>query len=255
MNKLNQNKLYKIAIGVFSVLLWILIWYIAARIFDFEIIFPGPKKTLNTLLYLITLSSFWKSVLYSFYRIVLGLLVGIVAGIVLTIISRLLIPIHTFISIGMSVIKSTPVASIVLILWVLVDGAANLPVIIAFLMVMPIIWQNLTDGFNSIDQSLVEVARVFQFSKSKTARIVYFPTLLNHFIPALLTSIGLAWKAGISAEVIAYTKNSIGASISDARANFDGDILFAWTLVVVGVSLLLEYIVRLLLRRFRSKNA
>ena len=137
----------------------------------------------------------------------------------------------------------------------LVDGASNLPVIIAFLMVMPIIWQNLTDGFNSIDKNLIEVAQVFEFSKAKTAKVVYLPTLLHHFVPALLTSIGLAWKSGISAEVIAYTKNSIGSNISDARANFDGDVLFAWTLVVVCISLLLEYGVKILLRRFKSKNA
>ena len=86
-------------------------------------------------------------------------------------------------------------------------------------------------------------------------KVVYTPTLLNHFIPALLTSIGLAWKAGISAEVISYTKNSIGRVISDAKANFDGDVLFAWTIVVVLISLVLEYSARSLLRRFNTKNA
>lgn len=252
---MNKDSIKNISVITLSICAWIVIWDFVSFVFDFEVIFPGPLKTFNTLIQLVGLKSFWKSTLYSFVRIFLGLVLGVIFGTVFTILSKSLSFANTFISIGMSVVKSTPVASIVLILWIIVDGSNNLPIIIALLMVSPIIWQNLSDGFNSIDKNLLEVARVFGFSKKKTVKVVYTPTLLNHFIPALLTSIGLAWKAGISAEVISYTKNSIGRVISDAKANFDGDVLFAWTIVVVLISLVLEYSARSLLRRFNTKNA
>ncbi len=255
MSNLAKHYIKKAIIFSVSVVAWILIWWLFSYKFDFEVIFPGPIKTISTLFSLLAKSSFWKSVIYSFYRIFFGLFLGIVLGIAFAFIGRALPLIHNFISIGMSVVKSTPVASIVLILWVLVDGSSNLPIIIAVLMVLPIVWQNLTDGFNSIDKSLLEVARVFQFSRLKTVKTVYLPPLLNHFIPAVLTSIGLSWKAGISAEVIAYTKNSIGFNISNAKASFEGDVLFAWTLVVVLISLLFEYTAKALLRRFKTRNA
>lgn len=238
-----------------SIIAWVLIWALLAKAFDFDIVFPGPILTLKTLSNLITKASFWKAVAYSFYRIFSGLILGIAIGVCITVLGKAIPLLHTFISIGMSVVKSTPIASIVLILWVLVSGGTNLPIIIAVIMVCPIIWQNLTNGFNSIDKSLLEVARVFEFSKAKIIRTVYLPPLLNHFIPAVLASIGLAWKAGISAEVIAYTKNSIGYNISNAKAYFEGDVLFAWTLVVVLISLLFEYLAKILLRRFKTKNA
>ena len=56
---------------------------------------------------------------------------------------------------------------------------------------------------------------------------------------------GLAWKAGIAAEVLANTRNSIGGQIYGAKIYLETADLFAWTAVVVVMSVLLE---RLMLR-------
>ena len=257
MNNFTKKPLFKCLLIILSVFAWILIWDLGAYLFDFESLFPGPAKTVKTLFTIIGEPAFWKSIFYTFYRIFSGLLLGIALGILLTVICRIVPFLHSFISIGMSVIKSTPVASFVLILYLLLDleHKAFLPVIIAVMMVSPIVWQNLTDGFNSVDKNLLEVAKIFEFSKLKTAKNVYLPPLIKHFTPAVLSSIGLAWKAGVSAEVIAYTKNSIGKSIADAKSNWDGDILFAWTIVVVIISIALEYGAKFMLKRSGKKNA
>jgi NitT/TauT family transport system permease protein len=117
-------------------------------------------------------------------------------------------------------------------------------------MVMPIIWQNLCDGFSAIDKNLSEVCDVFEFSRKKRIKLLVLPTLQKYFTPAFLTSIGLAWKSGIAAEIISYTKNSIGKNILDSKNVFDGDVMLAWTLTVVLLSLVLEYSVKALIRRY-----
>jgi len=121
-------------------------------------------------------------------------------------------------------------------------------------MVMPLIWQNLMNGYEAIDPALCEVSRVFGFSRMKHLKLIVLPTLYRYFVPAVLTSVGLAWKSGIAAEIIAYTKNSIGEGIFNAKTFFEGDVMLAWTLTVVIISLSLEYLVKLLTRRF-LKNA
>jgi NitT/TauT family transport system permease protein len=105
------------------------------------------------------------------------------------------------------------------------------------------------DGYNSISRELIEVSEIFEFSYMKKAKLLVFPALLKYFIPALITSTGLAWKSEIAAEIITYTKNSIGASISDGKYFLDTPLVFAWTLIVVIFSLLLEALTKLLLRR------
>jgi NitT/TauT family transport system permease protein len=151
----------------------------------------------------------------------------------------------------MTVIKSTPVASIVMVLWIII-GSTNLPAVIGVLMVMPIIWQNLKDGYDSIDKELYELSVAYEFSRRKRYRLLVFPALMQYFIPAILTSIGLAWKSGIAAEIIAYTKNSIGKNIYDAKGELDTPSVFAWTLAVVLISIAFEFAIKTLLRRFKA---
>lgn len=234
---------------VFGIGLWLLIWHLFSEYIDLDFIFPGPQKTFSALLALLPTKDFWITVFASFLRIFEGFLLGVTVGTSLAIVCHGTVFLYEFFSIGMSVIKSTPVASIVMILWVIV-GEGNLPMIIGLLMVAPIMWQNIIDGYNSIDGDLSEVCDVFEFSWAKRFRYLVFPTLVKFFVPAALTAIGLAWKSGIAAEIITYTKNSIGQNIFDAKNYFEGDKMFAWTLVVVFISLVLEKTIKFLIRRY-----
>jgi len=250
---LTKTGIKKIVISVVSVAVWLLLWELTALIIGYDFIFPGVIDTARAFLSLAGTAVYWKTVMLSIFRILLGLILGVIFGTALMLLCKLVPFISTFISIGMTVIKSTPVASIIMILWVVV-GSTSLPVVIGLLMVMPLIWQNLMNGYEAIDPALCEVSRVFGFSRMKHLKLIVLPTLYRYFVPAVLTSVGLAWKSGIAAEIIAYTKNSIGEGIFNAKTFFEGDVMLAWTLTVVIISLSLEYLVKLLTRRF-LKNA
>ena len=253
-NKLTNKRLISLLTTVISITVWILLWDFLSHLLDIEIYFPGPLVTLRALLKLVVTLDFWQTVMYSMLRIMLGLLLGIVFGALLAFACKAIPHVTKFVGMGMTVVKSTPVASIVIILWVIVAqniGSEYLPVIIALLMVAPIIWQNLMDAFESIDSQLIEVATVFEFPFTKKLKLITLPALIRYFVPAFLTSIGLSWKSGIAAEIIAYTKNSIGRHILDAKP-FDGDVVFAWTIVVVFLSLVFELTAKALLRRYTA---
>jgi NitT/TauT family transport system permease protein len=119
-------------------------------------------------------------------------------------------------------------------------------------MVMPIIFQNVLAGLDSIDKELIEVTRVFKFTLSKKLKILVFPSLRSYLFPAIITSVGLAFKSQIAAEIIAYTKNSIGQYIYDANYGLNTDVVFAWAVVIVSFSITLEAACRLLLRRLKG---
>jgi NitT/TauT family transport system permease protein len=138
----------------------------------------------------------------------------------------------------------------IIILWIMMDGS-SLAVFVALLMVMPIIWQNTMDAYSSIDINLLEITEVFEFSEKKKFKILILPTLKKFLYPAIITSAGLAWKAEIAAEIIAYTKKSIGQGINDAKYNMDTPTVFAWTLLIILFSILLELGTKKLLRRFK----
>ena len=65
-------------------------------------------------------------------------------------------------------------------------------------------------------------------------------TVMPFFRSACLSSIGLGWKAGIAAEVLTVPKHSIGRMIADSKLYLLTEELFAATLVVIILSLLLQ---------------
>ena len=140
---IKSRNIKRIAIAAVSVLIWLLIWEIFALALNKTYIFPGAIATFAAFFKLIVQLNFWKTVTVSILRIIVGYLLGIIFAIILVFLCKALPFIRSFISIGMTVIKSTPVASIIMLLWVLI-GSSVLPVIIGLLMVCPIIWQNLT---------------------------------------------------------------------------------------------------------------
>ena len=119
-------------------------------------------------------------------------------------------------------------------------------------MVMPIIYQNLLEGYDSIDKNLLELTFVFKFSRIKRFRLLTLPTLLSYFSPAVITSIGLAFKSQIAAEIIAYTNHSIGQYIYDANFALDTPTVFAWAFVIVCFSIGLEVVCRKMLGRVKN---
>ena len=246
-----QSKICKkLLLGVSVALFWLLLWQLISLLVNNSYFLPSPLDTALSLFRLFCEPSFYTVALLSLLRVIIGLLLGVTVGIGLAIVAHAFSFVRAVISPLVSVIKAMPVATFIIILWITLRGS-SLSVFIGFMMVMPIIYQNLLDGYDAIDKSLYEVTEVFEFSERKRFKLLVFPTLFSYFCPALITSIGLAFKSQIAAEIIAYTKNSIGQFIFDAKYDLQTDRVFAWAAVIVAFSILLEFVTKKLLRRFR----
>lgn len=245
-----RKALKKFLLGFSVFLFWIAIWDLLAFIVGNLFLLPTPHSTLTALIGLMKTSSFYKAILYTFLRVVFGVFLGVIFGAVFAFLSYKLIFIRNIFSPLVSIIKATPVVTFITLLWISMSGN-SLTVFIAFLMVVPIIWQNLLNGLDAIPRELSEVCDVFEVSKIKRIKILTLPILMNYFFPALITSIGLAWKAEIATEIITYTQNSIGQNISDARYFLFTDEVFAWVAVIVAFSIGLEALTKQILRRVK----
>ncbi len=244
-----KNKLITILRIILPLFFWFALWQGIAMAIGHSFILPTIPDTVKALLKLVQTKSFYVATAMSLIRVVLGLITGMILGALFAILSFRVKIIKSLISPFVSVVKSTPIASIIIFLYVMVSGS-GLAVAIAVLMVFPVIWQNVIQAFEAIPQELYEVCTSYEFTFKKKLKVLYFPILFRYFIPALITSVGLAWKATVSAEIIAYTKNSIGQFINDAKFNFNSEEVFAWTAVVIAMSIILERLTKFLLRRF-----
>lgn len=220
---------------------WIGVWAAAAAAVGQELILPSPGQTFRRLSELAAEPGFYLTVLGSLGRVMLGMLLAVLIGIPAAAAAAACHPADRLLSPIVTVIKSTPVVSFIIVafLWL---GSAVLPVFIAFLMAFPLIFTNIREGLRETPPELVRMAKVFRLSPLTKVRRIYAPAAAPYFISAARASLGLAWKAGIAAEVLVYTKNSIGAAISLSKSYLETVDLFAWTAVIVILSLLIEFL-------------
>ncbi|MDE6364806.1 MAG: ABC transporter permease subunit, partial [Lachnospiraceae bacterium] len=122
-------------------------------------------------------------------------------------------------------------------------SSRNLSILISFLMVLPIIYTNVLGGIRNVDRQLLEMAQVFRISRLRVVRYIYLPQIMPFFYSACRISLGLSWKAGAAAEVIGMPRGSIGERLQQAKIYLDTPDLFAWTIVVVALSLGCEKLV------------
>ena len=220
-------------------LLWLGIWQIVSMIIGKELLFPSPVAVAVRLFELMLTSEFYLTVGLSLLRILVGMVIGTLIGALgglLTAFSRIARDIFAPL---LAVVKSTPVASfiILMVLWISRDIT---PLIIALMMVTPVVWTNVETGILNTDRSLLEMAKVYKMSRADKIKHIYLPSISPYFLAALKASLGMAWKAGIAAEVLLQPIVSIGKMISDSKILLETTDLFAWTVVVVVLSVIIE---------------
>lgn len=248
-----KNDWYKrILYSIVAFAFWFFTWEIASYSIGLDFIFPNIKDTFFSLLSIISSYSNWIIIAYSFLRIILGFLVGVFFGFLLALFSFRFDIIKAIISPAMTIIKSTPVASFIMVIWVLIGGEL-VPVFICALIVLPIIWESCYNAFKSVDKNLLEVCSVFDVGLIKKIKSLYFPALIKFMLPAVSVSSGLAWKSGIAAEIIAYTKNSIGKEIYLSKSYFETSDIFAWTIIVIIFSIIIELLIKKIFERITAK--
>ena len=122
------------------------------------------------------------------------------------------------------------------------------------LMVVPIVFGNVRRGIASVPTEQKEVADVFGFGFGKRMKYCILPSVLPYFSAACRSALGLAWKAGIAAEVICTPKYSIGLNLNNAKVYLESEELYAWTIVVVVMSVLIEKGIIFLLDKLVKKG-
>jgi len=226
---------------------WILVWEAAALAVGEELILPTPQSVLRTLVSLCGTGDFWVSAAMSLARILSGYAAGVAAGTLLAVLTSRFSLADALISPVMRVVRATPVASFIILalLWL---GKGKVPGFSASLMVVPIVWGAVTSAVRETDRGLLEMADSYRFGPWRTLKLIYVPSVYPSWLAACVTSMGLAWKAGVAAEVLCQPKTAIGSELYFSKIYLETPSLFAWTAVVILLSFLLEGLFRRLVR-------
>lgn len=234
-----DSKINRFLRMVLVLLVYLLIWVLLAKAVGEEILVPKPVSVFRSFMDLSKTALFWHSIMLTIVRILTGFLLALVVGTllaILTVKSKLIMDLFYPL---ISSIKATPVASfIILALFWLSTG--RMPVFICFLMVLPTVWTNIREGILNVDKELVEMSKMYNFTPYARLIYIYVPAIIPFFRASFAAGLGMAWKAGVAAEVIGRPDLSIGKELYNAKIYLDMPKMFAWTAVVILISIILE---------------
>ncbi len=237
-------------------LIWLALWTIPSYLVGDALILPTPPEVIKRFGELLTMPSFWASMLTSLAR-VLGGAVGATAlavacaalGARFRFVRTLLYPFN-------EVVKATPIVSFIFLAYIIFGrNIGILPVFITMLIVFPVVYVALLDALMNVDRTLVEVSEVFGCSRGEKLRYLWIPTALNSFVTAASTALGLGWKSGIAAEALVNTPTlqGIGSDIAQAKTYIETVDQFAYTLAIIAVSIVIGLVFSLGMKKLKEK--
>lgn len=227
---------------------WLAVWQAAAVAVHRDFLLASPMQVARTLIGLAPTADFWATIGWSLGRIALGFTGAAVLGAMLAISSAAWPVARALWEPAIAAIRSAPVVSFIILLLLWTDSS-HLPVFTSLLMVLPVMYANVLQGIAQRDPHLLEAAQVFRVPFRRRLVAIDIPAALPFLAAACRVGVGLAWKSGVAAEVIGVATGSIGERLYEAKVFLSSADLFAWTIVIVVLSVACE---RLLLRALRS---
>ena len=237
-----QNKYKKYIKKFIIIFFWLGVWQLLAMGVDNFLLVVTPLQALRALLALAGQAEFWRSAFGSLWRIALGFLLGAALALLLAAVSYRYRIVEEVLRPFMVFCKAVPVAvfAVLLLIW---WGSSMLAVSICFLVVFPNIYLNTLEGLKSADRGLLEMAEVFRLPFGTWFFYIYRPALKPFLLSAFQLSLGMCWKSGVAAGVIGTPNHSIGGALYLAKIYLNTADLFAWTAVIIVLSVFFEKII------------
>lgn len=233
---------------------WLLVWEAVSRIVSRNnelllLILPSPVTVFEKWLEIGFTAEYLSASFNTLVRVFSGFLIGSGTGFILGILTHLSKIANSLISPVLKLIRAVPVVAVIILLYLFFESDV-LPIVIVCLMVLPIVWQTVHDSLEGTDKKLLEMSRVYKISFLRTLLLIKLPLIVPSLLTALVNSLGLAWKSGVAAEVICLPDVSLGTMLWSAKGSVFFDEVYAVTLTVVFLSIIIEILLKQIVKRF-----
>lgn len=229
--------------SISSILSIFILWYIIFLWVDHPLLMPSIKDTLAALIGLFSSRDAGLSMVHTFVRLGVSIGISLALALILAFLSYRYQLFETFIHPYIVLLKTIPLVSVIIILFVLVHFTLS-TYIITFLMIFPILYQAVLTGLKSIDASYIDVYKLEKGTFISSIQYLYFPMTKPFILLGFLQSLGLGLKVIVMSEFITQYPNGIGRMIYNARVNLRYDQLFSITIVLILITFIIEKIVK-----------
>ncbi|KPC55612.1 Binding-protein dependent transport system inner membrane protein [Pseudomonas amygdali pv. morsprunorum] len=209
---------------------------------------PAPSEIVLTLSDLAD-GALWKHISASLLRVLSGFVIGASLALVFAAWVGLSREAEAYLEPTFAGLRSIPSLAWVplLLLWLGIGETSKI-VLIAIGAFFPV-YLNGVAAIRGIDRKLVEVGKMYGFSRYRLTRRILLPAALPGLFTGLRSGMSLSWMFLVAAELIAATKG-LGYLLSDGRETSRPDIVLAGIIVLATLGKLRDGLLAGLEKRF-----
>ena len=199
----------------------------------------GPWETCAHLVSILADPQTVAVVWFSLSRIAAGFLSAFALGVALGLVAHRREAVRTLAAPFVTACRSVPVACVVVLLLIWV-GSGAVSGLAVFLMAFPALYLAVLEGLGQSMDPTREMLELFCVSGPRLFCAHVWQKVLPFAVAASKNACGMAWKAGVAAELIGTPRGSMGERVYQAKILFETADLFAWTVLIVVCSFLCE---------------
>ena len=239
------SRLKYVGLRVGSILVLILIWWVASLWMDDLEVLPGPMLIGDTILNnLVTLGPEGKSAYFHigitmgriFITFTAAMLAGIAIGLAMGL--RKIFEHSLLALIPLALTMPTILMVFLAVLWFGFNEVGSLVAVMG--VVTPFVAVNMYQGAKAMDKSLIDMAKTFKAPNRMLVRRVYIPQLMPYIFSAFRFAFGMTWKIVALAETFGI-KFGIGYMFFFWFEQFSMEQVLAWIIMFVALMLVLEH--------------
>lgn len=241
--KLNYNYIYYFW-GIFLIFI---LWFFIAEFVKYSFVFPKIIDVFIELKNILSKLNTYLLILKLLLSLIISITTSFFISFLLASISYLYKGFKNTISPFITLLKVLPSITILLYLKIVFyNYLLIIPYLLTYLMIIPILYEGLIELFNQIDPDLIMDIKL----NAKISLLIIFKYFLKikqlSVISILLQVVSLGLKIFIMSQIITGIINSIGYNIFTASSYFETSIVFAWTLILVFLGLVIDLILKVI---------
>ncbi|AXU76798.1 ABC transporter permease [Clostridioides difficile] len=248
VNKFN-NKFLRLVKTVLIFFIILLLWKITNYLGIWsDYILPSPEKVYSTFLKMISDGSIFINVYASMKRVLIGFAISTAIGVPLGIFFGIYSGVYEYFKSLINFLRNTPPLALIpmLILWFGIGEESKI-IIIVLASFFPIFTSTLK-GIKNCDSKLIEVGRVFEFSKLQIIFKIIIPNAILDIAVGLKLALGYSFRAIIGAELVAAS-SGLGYLISDGKEMSRTDVVIVGIIVIGLLGIITDYIFSIIVKK------
>jgi sulfonate transport system permease protein len=232
----------------------VLLWILATMSEDFKLkLLPSPVSVIKRMVSMVQSGELWEYTVVSARRAFAGLLIGGITGYLLGMLNGMSKAVNAVMNTTFQMLRTIPILAMlpVFIIYLGIGEALKITVV-AYGVFFPM-YLNTYGGVRTIDSRLIEMSKVYGFTKMKLFKDIILPGSMQNVLVGVRISLGSMWLILVAAEMIG-TEAGLGYMATRARELMQMDKVFLVVFIYAILGKLSDLAAVLLEKRFLRWN-